>query len=218
MAVYTFNFKKVQPSTGGGGRQPYIKPGKYRLKVTAYSDKSAASGKEMHTFTSTVLGKGPESGKTIIDRFAMPKTAKESQFPLERLLAFFMALGSKTAQGREMKLDPARLVGKEYDALIGDVLEDARTVDGTTYPARTVSNITKYIFDGDEDEEDSDDDDEDEDEDEEEEDSDDEEDEEDEDEEEEEEEPAPKKKASKKAPAKTSKKSKKSSDDSFPFD
>lgn len=212
MAVYSFDFRKAKPATGGA-RRDYIKPGKYKLRVKAYSDKASGNGKEMHTFTFSVLTKGEEANKEIIDRFAMPKTARDSQFPVERLLAFFLAAGAKNAVGKQIKLDPARLVGKDFEAEIADQREEARTVDGTTYPARTVSAINRYIFDGDEDEpedeedeeeeddeeEDEDEDDEEEDEEEEDDEDEDEDEDEEEDEEEEEPEPAPKPRRSSRA-------------------
>lgn len=247
MATYTFDFRKTAPATGGQ-RRDYIKPGRYTFKVDTYSDKPSATGKEMHAFTSIVQGKSPEAGKALTDYFVMPKTSKDPQFPKERLLAFFLSLGSKTAQGKSIQLDPARLKGKTFEAEVVDRHEEATVRDGTTYPARTTSVINRYIFDGDEEdaddeedeeEEEEEDDESDDDEDEEDDESDDddnEEDDDEEDEDDEEEEPAPKPrrgtrtpakpakpaaKASAKTPVKAaSKPAKKSSkaSDDFPFD
>lgn len=229
MAVYKFDFRKTQPASGSK-RADYIKPGTYRFAVTDYDDKPSQGGKEMHTFTYQVVTKGNESGKQIIDRFAMPKSAKQSQFPKERLLSFFLACGSTKALGQLMNFDPATLVKakRQFDAEVVDSREEARTVDGTTYPARTVSSINRYIFDSEDEDEDAEEDDEEEEDEEEEEEEDDEEeeeeeddedeeeddedeedeDEEDEDEEEDEEPPPAKRRSSSKAaaaPAKTSK-------------
>ncbi len=246
MAIHKFDFRKVKPAAAGQ-RRDYIKPGTYMFKVTNYSDKASAAGKEMHAFTSEVMTKGEMAGKKITDNFAMPKTSRESQFPVERLLAFFIACGSKKAQGNVMEFDPARLVGKTFLAEVFDKQEEASTRDGKNYPARTVSSLQYGVEeepddeeeDEEEDEEDEEDEDEDdeEDEDEEEEDEDDEDDGLIEDEEDEEEEPEPvkarksstsrsasKSKVKPKAAATKSKtkaapakKSRKSSDD-FPFD
>lgn len=243
MAVYSFDFRKTKPAAAGQ-RRDYIKPGTYTFRVSKYSDKPSAGGKEMHSFTSEVVTKGEMQGKKITDNFAMPKSSRDSQFPVERLLAFFIACGSKKAQGSVLKFDPGKLEGKTFMAEVYDKQEEASERDGKKYPARTVSALQYGVEesdddDDDEDEEDEDEEDEEEDEDEEEEEDEDEEDDEDEeeDEEEEEEEPAPvkskksktpakapAKKATKTkakaAPAKSSKKSSKSKggDDDFPFD
>lgn len=246
MPKYKFDFRKAPPAKPGQ-RQDYIKPGVYKWKITAYDDKDSNSGKQMHTFTLEVTTKGDMQGKKAIDRFAMPKTAKDSQFPLQRFHALLLSAGAKVNSSKPIELDPAKLVGKSVTAEVIDEIQEERKDGDRTFPRRTVSRIADYIFESDDDEEDEDDDDEDEedeeeeeDEDEEDEEDDDEEEDEDEDEEEEEVKPAKGKgktsarasskasassrtsKSSKSAakPASKSKGKKKASDDDddFPFD
>jgi len=231
MAKITINTKKVQPAHSGA-RRDYIKPGFYQFKVVDYSDKSSAGGKVMHAFTSEVISKGDQAGKKITDRFAMPRNSKESQFPVERLLAFLIACGAKT--GGTINAEGSKLVGRTFYAEVFDQQEEARQgADGKNYPARVVSTLA-YPDPKEEDEEEEDEEDDEEDEDEEDE----------EDEDEEEEEPAPKARRSSarssrkatassnrpgksessasrssksKAPAKSSRKSRDEEED-FPFD
>jgi hypothetical protein len=204
VAKITIDTKKVQPAHSGA-RRDYIKPGTYQFKVVDYSDKNSAAGKVMHAFTSEVISKGEMAGKKITDRFAMPKSSKESQFPVERLLAFLYACGAK--KGGVINAEGSKLVGRSFVAEVYDQQEEARTDDsGRTYPARTVSALAypdpSKVEDDDDDEDDDDEAEEDEDEDEEEDDEEDEDedededdeddnDDEDEDEDEEEEEPEP---------------------------
>lgn len=230
MPKVTFDFRKTKPATGGG-RQDYIKPGKYKFKVVNYDPKPSKAGKAMHTYTSEVMT-GPEAGKKIVDRFPMPRPG-ENMFPMEKLLAFFEACGAK-ATGKRVEVDPAAFKSKMFVAEVGDVTQPARTENGTSYPARLSSDINKYIIPGvnddeddedvdDEDDDDEEDEDEDEEEDEEDDEDDEDEDDEEEDEDEEDEEPAPKtakkstKSTAKKPAAKAGKKAK-SDDEDFPFD
>lgn len=207
MAVYKFDFRKAPPAQGGD-RDDYLTPGRHRFKVTTYSDKESAGGKEMHTFT-VVVQNGPDKGKRLTDRFAMPKARGDSLFPVQRLHAFFISCGMKNTLGKTVTLDPSKLIGREFSAEVGDERQEAKTVGDRSFAARTVSRIIDYLppkalEDQDDDEEGEDEDDEDidddEEEDEEEEDDDetddDDDEEEDEDDDEEEEEPAPRRRAS----------------------
>ena len=242
MPTYVLPTKGKEPATGGG-RRDYIKPGVYKLKVAKYSDKPANSGAAMHAYAYKVETKGDEQGKQINDYFAMPKGARDSDFGVRKMMAFLLAVGVKVDTKKNMKIDPAKYVGKSIWVEIGDDRQEARKgPDGKMYPARTVSNIFEYLTesaarklagakskDADDDDED-DEDDEDEDDDEEDDDSDEDDDADDEDEddgedddeddEDEEEEEAPPAKSSKrasksaaKAPAKA--KGKKAADDFF---
>ena len=233
------DFRKLKPATGGG-RADYIKPARYAFKVVEYSDKKSAGGKQMHTYTSAVVG-GTEAGKKIIDRFPMPGRG-DSTFPLEKFLAFLEACGVK-ATGKQVEFDPSKVVGKQFQAEVQDERQDARTENGTTYPARTTSGIGRYLIPGsededededadDEDDEDSDDDDDEDDEEDDEEDEDDDEDEDEDEDDDDEPEPEPVKKSkakakaapkskAKAAPAAKAKKKSKAKDDDdedFPFD
>lgn len=212
MATYTFDFRKLKPATGGG-RQDYIKPGRYKFKVVEYSDKASSTGKAMHAYTYQVSS-GTEADKKIIDRFPMPNPG-DNVFPMEKFLAFLEACGAKAA-GKRFKLDPSKLKSKTFVADVVDERQDARTVNGTTYPARTTSAINKYVIPGVNDDEESDED-EDEDNDADDDDEDEEEDDEDEDEDEE---PATAKTAAPKKRAKARAKADDDDDeddDDFPF-
>ena len=208
MPTVTLDFRKAPPAQAGG-RQDYIKPGVHRFKVVKYDDTDSKSGKTMHTFTIQIT-RGEEKGKKLTEYFPMPKGARDSLFPLQKLHAFLIAAGAKNTVGKQVKIDLSRLVGKELSGEVGDERQEASTgANGQTFPARTVSRVFDYIDpkelsqqdadEDDEDEEDEDDeDDEDLDEDEEDEEDEDELDDEDDfpfddddDEEEEEEEPAP---------------------------
>lgn len=171
MSVHSFDFRKAPPAEGGT-RDDYITPGTHRFKVTKYSDADSAGGKEMHTYTLEVVGtRDPDTGKRITDRFALPNLKtdpKASLFPLQRLHAFFIAAGAKNTLGKQIKIDPARFVGRQIEAEVYDERQEARTVPGTggqparTFEARTVSRIGDFIDPNKKEDEDEDEDDEDE--------------------------------------------------------
>lgn len=144
MPTVTLDFRKAPPATGGG-RQDYIKPGTYRMKVVKYDDKDSKGGKTMYAFTMQV-SRGEERGKKITEYFPMPKTAKESLFPVQKLHAFMIAAGAKPPSDKPFKIDLAKFVGKELAVDIGDERQESNTnADGQTFAARTVSRIFDYI-------------------------------------------------------------------------
>lgn len=143
MAVHTFDLSKVEAASGGS-RRDYIKPGTYTFEIVKYDDKDSKAGNVMHTFTYAVASRGDEKGKKITDYMAMPKSAKDSDYGKAKLKALLIACGVKIPSG-PFKFDPARLVKKQVVIEIVDKREDAQTVNGRTYPARTISDINEYL-------------------------------------------------------------------------
>ena len=188
MPTVTLDFRKAPPAQAGG-RQDYIKPGVHKFKIVKYDDTDSKSGKTMHAFTIQIT-RGEEKGKKLTEYFPMPKSARDSLFPLQKLHAFMIAAGAKPPRDKTFKIDLAKFVGKELSGEVGDERQEASTgANGQTFPARTVSRVFDYIDpkelsqqDADEDDDDENEDEEDEDEDEDEDLDEDEEDEEDEDE------------------------------------
>ena len=144
MPTVTLDFRKAPPAQAGG-RQDYIKPGVHKFKIVKYDDTDSKSGKTMHAFTIQIT-RGEEKGKKLTEYFPMPKSARDSLFPLQKLHAFMIAAGAKPPRDKTFKIDLAKFVGKELSGEVGDERQEASTgANGQTFPARTVSRVFDYI-------------------------------------------------------------------------
>jgi hypothetical protein len=137
----TIDFTGAPPVEAGAGRADYVPPGTYLAKVERYEDGNARSGKQMFTFTFSIVA-GEYAGKRLVERFTMPRDPNDSLFPKQRLHAMLVALGFKPLTGR-VSIDFDQLIGKK---LLLEVADDVRPAseDGR-FKERTVSTVVAFL-------------------------------------------------------------------------
>lgn len=117
MAIIKVNFKGAPPSQGTIADR--IPDGDYRFEVVKMVNGKAQSGKEMIT-ASYAVARGDQKGKRIVDRFAFPDAKDDSMFGLQRFHAMLLACGIKVPADKAFNLDLDKVVGKAFDANVGE--------------------------------------------------------------------------------------------------
>ena len=138
----SFDFSDAPPANGSV--VDYVTPGTYLLTLKELDNKPSSTGKPMVT-ASFVISQGRMSGKRLVDRFTFPINANDSVFPKRRFHAMLAAIAGREMPQGKTDIDLDKLLGKQMWGEVVDDRQEARTANnGTTYPARTVSQVAAY--------------------------------------------------------------------------